>query len=127
MRVWIMSLAAIAGLYGAAGVGLAAAGAHLTGGTTLTTAAYFLLFHAGALVAFCAFALAVPRAFGVCLTASGIALGAGLFSGDLALRGLAAITLARFAAPTGGMILILSWLGAALYLPLAVRAALPPR
>ena len=121
MRGWIMGLAAVAGLYGAAGVGLAAAGAHLPGGATVTTAAYFLLFHAGALVALCGTAATLPRPRGICLAGSGIALGVLLFSGDLALRGLAGTTLARFTAPTGGMILIVSWLGAAIALPLAVR------
>ena len=120
-------LAALAGLYGAAGVGLAAAGAHLTGGTTVTTAAYFLLFHAGALVAFCGIAMLVPRPLATCLAASGIALGAALFSGDLAIRGLAGVTVGRLVAPTGGMVLIAGWLVAAVALPMGVRAALASR
>ena len=122
-----MVLAAMAGIFGAAGVALAAAGAHLAGGAILTTAAYFLLFHAGALIALCAAALAVPQATGVCLVASGIAAGTLLFSGDLAVRGFFGVSLLRLAAPTGGMVLIVSWLVASGVLPLAVHATFTRR
>ena len=122
MRRWVACLAAVAGLFGAAGVGLAAAGAHLAGGSVVTTAAQFLLFHAAALVALCTAAAISGRPVGICAAASMIALGTILFSGDLALRGLAGVTPLHLAAPTGGMILIVGWLGAAVALPFAFSA-----
>ena len=121
MRVWSMVLAAVAGVYGAAGVVLAAVGAHAGAGPNVTTAAYFLLFHAAALVGACA--LAGPRAgASVLLAASLWALGALLFSGDLALRALAGASPFPLAAPTGGLVMIAGWLLAAVALPRAVGA-----
>jgi uncharacterized membrane protein YgdD (TMEM256/DUF423 family) len=125
MRLWIMGLGAIAGLFGAAGVALAAAGAHLAGGAVVTTAADFLLFHAGALVALSLAAGLLPRSGLLCVAASAIALGTTLFSGDLAIRGLAGATPVRLAAPTGGMLLIAGWLVATAAIPLALRNARP--
>ncbi len=121
MRGWVAGLAMFAGLFGATGVGLAAAGAHIAGGTVVTTAAYFLLFHAGALVALSTAAVVAGRPFGICLAGSIIALGVFLFSGDLALRGLAGIAPVRLAAPAGGIILIAGWLTAGFALAVSFR------
>ena len=112
MRGWVVCLAMIAGLFGAAGVGLAAVGAHIGGGTVVTTASTFLLFHAGTLIALSTAAVVSRRPFGICSAASMIALGTFLFSGDLALRGLAGIAPVRLAAPAGGLVLIAGWLAA---------------
>ena len=120
MRVWLMALGALAGVFGAAGVGLAAVGAHRSGSPTVTTAAYFLLFHAAGLAALCA--LAQPRLDrGILIAGSLIGVGAILFSGDLALRALSNVILVHMAAPTGGVLMILGWLVAAVALPLSFR------
>ncbi len=122
MRAWSMVLAAVAGLYGAAGVVLAAVGAHAGAGPNVTTAADFLLFHAAALVG--ATAHAGPRGGrGVLLAASAWALGAFLFSGELALHALAGVSPLPLAAPTGGVVLIVGWLIAAIALPRATGVA----
>ncbi len=122
MRAWLMVLAALAGVFGAAGVGLAAAAAHLTGEATLKTAADFLLFHAAALLAICAFMRQAPRA-PLLVAGTLVALGTTLFSGDLALRALAGLRLVPMAAPTGGMLLIAGWVLTAVAAPLVLRDA----
>ena len=101
----------LAGLMGAAGVVLAAAGAHGAAGAGLDAASSMLLFHACALIGV---TLALRnemlwRPFGIA-AAAGFVLGAALFSGDIALRAFAGHRLFPMAAPTGGTILILSWL-----------------
>ncbi len=112
---------AIAALFGAAGVALSAAGTHL-GAPNASTAGMFLLFHAPAILAAEALhrqGALPPRASAWVLAA--LMLGVALFSGDLALRGLADRPLFAMAAPTGGMLMILSWLA------LALVALLPAR
>ena len=126
MRVWIIIVSALAGLYGAAGVALAAAGAHLGGnGALATTAAYFLLFHAAALVGLCTAAAGSRRAMPLMTAASLIALGILLFSGHLALHALADHVPLPIAAPIGGSLAILGWLVAAIALPLALDRSRP--
>ena len=95
-----------AGLIGACGVALLAAAAH-QGGGNLQTAASFMLFHASALLAI---GLAGSRRV---LGIAGIVMLAGvlLFCGDLVLRDLAGERLFPMAAPTGGTLTILGWLG----------------
>ena len=123
MRTWIIIVAALAGLYGAAGVALAAAGAHLGGsGGLATTAANFLLFHAAALVGMSTAAAHGRRAAPLMAAASLVATGAFLFSGHLALHALAGRVPVRIAAPVGGSLTILGWLVAAVALPLALAA-----
>lgn len=104
-------LIALAGLMGAAGVVLAAAGAHLAPGASLDSAAYMLLFHAAAVVGGAALAqqglLWRPLAL---LVLCAWVLGAALFSGDIAMRAFTAHRLFPMAAPSGGMILIGAWL-----------------
>jgi uncharacterized membrane protein YgdD (TMEM256/DUF423 family) len=99
------SLVTVAGLCGAAGVGLAAAGTH-AGQPDLGIAANFLLFHAAALIG-----IALLKANRIA-TAAGWVLVAGLvlFAGDLVIlteRGASPFPLA---APIGGSLLILGWL-----------------
>jgi uncharacterized membrane protein YgdD (TMEM256/DUF423 family) len=107
---------------GADGVMLAAAAAHETDATRLAAASSMLLFHSTAVLA--AVALAER---GVIDTRIGIAAGFGfviasaLFAGDLSMRQYAGHSLFPLAAPTGGTLLILSWL------VLAVAAAWPRR
>lgn len=98
-----------AGLAGAAGVALSALAAH-KGGAFTGTAANFLLMHAPIFLA--AGLLGAGRA----LRAACLILLAGLviFCGDLLMRDLAGTRLFAFAAPAGGTLLILGWLGIAL-------------
>jgi uncharacterized membrane protein YgdD (TMEM256/DUF423 family) len=102
---------ALAGLMGAAGIALAAASAHAAPGAGLDSAAYMLLFHAAALVGGAALiqqgVLWRPLAF---IVLAAWIVGAGLFSGDIAMRAFAGHRLFPFAAPSGGMIMIAAWL-----------------
>ncbi len=104
----------LAGVMGACGIGLAAAGAHVTTGAGLGSAANMLLFHAAAVVGGAALAqqgvLWRPLAL---VVLCGWVVGAGLFSGDIALRAFAGHRLFPMAAPSGGIILIVAWLGLA--------------
>jgi uncharacterized membrane protein YgdD (TMEM256/DUF423 family) len=112
----------LAGVMGADGVILAAASAHQPDASRLASASSMLLFHATAVLAVVALA---ER--GVIHLRIGIAAGFGfviataLFVGDLSLRHYAGHGLFPMAAPTGGTLLIVSWLG------LAVAAAWPRR
>src|SRR5690606_8701567 len=95
-----------AGLFGAAGVALLAASAH-AGGDNLRTAASFVLFHALALLAI---GLA-GRGRIMPVAGIGILVGVVLFGGDLTMRDLAGERLFPMAAPTGGTLPRLGWLG----------------
>ncbi|HEV7879559.1 DUF423 domain-containing protein [Bradyrhizobium sp.] len=115
------ALVALAGAMGAAGVALAAASAHQPDATRLASASSMLLFHASAVLA--AVLLAERRVIQEHLglaAALGFVIAAALFAGDLTLRQYAERSLFPMAAPTGGTLLILSWLMLAL-------AALWPR
>ena len=105
-------LIALAGLMGAVGIVLAAAGAHVAPGSGLDGAAYLLLFHAAAILGGAALMQqgVLWRPLALIVLAAWV-LGAVLFSGDIALRALAAHRLFPLAAPTGGFILIAAWLG----------------
>jgi uncharacterized membrane protein YgdD (TMEM256/DUF423 family) len=105
------ALIALAGLLGAAGVVLLAASAHSVPGAGLDSAGHMLLFHAAAVLGGAAVLQAglVWRPLGL-IAVCGLVLGAALFSGDLALRAFAGHRLFPMAAPTGGTILIASWL-----------------
>ena len=117
MRAWSMGLAAVGCLFGAAGVALAAAGAHRPEAALATTAAYFLLFHAPAIAGFGAL-LSRDRVLNSAATL--LAAGVALFSGELALHALAGLRPAPIAAPVGGTVMIAGWLLAAVALPRAL-------
>ena len=87
----------------------------------MTTAAYFLLFHAAALVGLSTAAAHARRAVPLMVAASLIALGTLLFSGHLAMHALANLVPVPFAAPVGGSMTILGWLVAAVALPLTLK------
>jgi uncharacterized membrane protein YgdD (TMEM256/DUF423 family) len=93
---------------------LAAAGAHAAPGAGLESAAHMLLFHAVAVLAGAALVqqglLWRPPAF---LALAAWIVGASLFAGDIALRGLANHRLFPMAAPSGGSIMIVGWLALA--------------
>jgi uncharacterized membrane protein YgdD (TMEM256/DUF423 family) len=112
----------LAAVMGADGVILAAASAHQPDAARLGAASSMLLFHAIAVLAVVALAergVIHPR-IGIA-AASGFVLAAMLFAGDLSLRQYAGHSLFPLAAPTGGTLLIASWL------VLAVSAAWPRR
>jgi uncharacterized membrane protein YgdD (TMEM256/DUF423 family) len=115
-------LIALAGLMGAAGIALAAVGAHAAPGAGLDGAAYMLLFHAAAVLGGTALMQqgALWRPLALVVLAAWI-VGAALFSGDIALRAFTGHRLFPYAAPSGGMILIAAWLG--LIVAAAVGAA----
>ena len=104
-------LIALAGLMGAAGVVLAAAGAHGKPGVGLDSAGYLLLIHAAAVIAGVTAARSglVLRPLGL-IVLWGLVIGASLFAADVASRAYLGNRLFPIAAPTGGVILIVSWL-----------------
>jgi uncharacterized membrane protein YgdD (TMEM256/DUF423 family) len=104
------ALLVYAGLAGAAGVALAAAGAHGNGNEALTTPAYLLVMHAAAAVAIVAVGMRAGYPAGFLIAALIVLIGATLFSGDIAARTLWGTRLFPMAAPTGGTTMILGWL-----------------
>lgn len=106
---------ALAALMGAAGVALAAAAAHQGDAARLGPASNMLLFHAPAVIAAALLTghAYAQRHFGFAAT-FGLIAGAALFSGDLTMRHYTGNALFPMAAPTGGTLLILSWLMLAL-------------
>ncbi len=107
-------LIALAGLMGASGIVLAAAGAHVAPGSRLDSAAYMLLFHAASVLGGAALVQqgVLWRPLAIVVLAAWV-LGAVLFSGDIALRAFTGHRLFPFAAPSGGCILIAAWLALA--------------
>ena len=113
-------LIGLAGIMGADGVILAAASAHQPDATRLGSASSMLLFHATAVLAAVALIERGILHAGVGIAAaSGFVIAAALFATDLTLRQYAGHSLFPFAAPTGGTLMIASWLA------LAVAAAWP--
>lgn len=112
----------LAGIMGADGVILAAASAHQPDATRLASASSMLLFHATAVLAVVALTErgVIHVRIGIA-SAFGFVVAAALFAGDLTLRQYAGHSLFQMAAPTGGTLLIASWL------LLAVAAAWPRR
>jgi uncharacterized membrane protein YgdD (TMEM256/DUF423 family) len=115
-------LIVLAAIIGADGVMLAAASAHQADASRLASASSMLLFHATAVLA--AVALAerglIHARIGI-VAAFGFVVAPSLFAGDLTLRQYAGHSLFPFAAPTGGTLMIASWL------VLAIAAAWPRR
>jgi uncharacterized membrane protein YgdD (TMEM256/DUF423 family) len=112
----------LAGIMGADGVILAAASAHQPDASRLASASSMLLFHATAVLAVVALAdRGVIHARTGIAAAFGFVVATALFAGDLTLRQYAGHGLFPMAAPTGGTLLIVSWLA------LAVCAAWPRR
>ena len=113
-------LIVLAAIMGADGVMLAAASAHGADASRLASASSMLLFHACAVLGAAALAeRAIVHARIGLAAAVGFVLGASLFAGDLTLRHYAGHALFPMAAPTGGTLLIASWLA------LAVAAVWP--
>ena len=115
-------LVILAGIMGADGVILAAAAAHQGDATRLMPASSMLLFHATAILAVVALAERGIIHVKIGITAAfGFVIAAALFAGDLTMRQYAGHSLFPMAAPSGGTLLIVSWL------LLAVAAAWPKR
>lgn len=110
----------LAAIMGADGVILAAASAHQADAARLGAASSMLLFHATAVLGTVALIERgiIHARIGIA-AAFGFVVAAALFSTDLSLRQYAGHGLFPMAAPTGGTLLILSWLA------LAVAAAWP--
>jgi uncharacterized membrane protein YgdD (TMEM256/DUF423 family) len=104
----------LAGLMGAGGIMIAAAGAHAAPGAALDSAAYMLLFHATAVLVGAALAQQglLWRPITVVVLSAWV-IGAILFAGDIVLHAFAGQHLFAMAAPTGGIILIAGWIGIA--------------
>ena len=112
----------LAGVMGADGVILAAAATHQGDAARLAPASSMLLFHAAAVLATVPLTeRGVIHRTGGLLAAFGFVIAAALFAGDLSLRHFAGHGLFPLAAPTGGTLLIASWL------VLAIAAAWPRR
>jgi uncharacterized membrane protein YgdD (TMEM256/DUF423 family) len=111
---WALTNVGIAGLLGAAGVALAAVAAHRVGDPSLTTAALFLVVHAAAVIGLTALAGNTAWPAGFLASASLMLLAVMLFSGDVTSRVLLEGRLFPMAAPLGGSLLILAWIGAGL-------------
>jgi uncharacterized membrane protein YgdD (TMEM256/DUF423 family) len=101
-----------AGLSGAAGVALSAAGAHAAPGSNLDTAGTMLILHGAALLALAGVSPGsqpIRR-----LAAVVMIIGLALFAGDLSARAFLGRHLFPMAAPLGGLSLIAAWIVAAL-------------
>jgi uncharacterized membrane protein YgdD (TMEM256/DUF423 family) len=113
-------LVILAGVLGADGVILAAASAHQPDATRLASASSMLLFHATAVLGTIALIERGVLHLQIGFTAAiGFVVAATLFAGDLTIRQYAGHGLFPMAAPTGGTLLIVSWIA------LAVSAAWP--
>jgi uncharacterized membrane protein YgdD (TMEM256/DUF423 family) len=117
-------LAGVAALMGAAGVALAAAGVHESGGELAERGALFLLLHAAAALAIAAHArVAIASARALVVVGFVMEAGAALFSAELAMRAFTGERIFPFAAPIGGTTMMLSWVALALVFAIASRRA----
>lgn len=115
-------LIGLAGLMGAVGVALAAASAHGADANRLASASAMLLFHATAILGCVALLARGLLHGGIGLVAAfGFVIAAALFAGDLTVRHYAGHSLFPYAAPTGGTLMIVSWLTVTLAAVVAKR------
>jgi uncharacterized membrane protein YgdD (TMEM256/DUF423 family) len=119
---WFRIIVIAAGLMGAAGVILGAVAAHVTtGGTLVLSASSMLLFHApAAILAVLLVDRQIVRPRLGLIAAGGFIAGPTLFSTDLTMMQFLGHHLFPKAAPSGGSVMILSWL-------LLATAAIRPR
>lgn len=104
-------LVILAAVMGADGVILAALAVHQSDAARLVPASSMLLFHATAVLAAVSLAeRGIVATRGGITAAFGFVIASALFAGDLSLRHFAGHPLFSFAAPTGGTLLIVSWL-----------------
>ena len=115
-------LASVAALMGAAGVALAAAGVHASGGELASRGAVFLLLHAAAALAIAAQArVATDLARALVIVGFAMEAGAALFSAELVMRAFTGERIFPFAAPIGGSAMMIAWLALAIIFAAAVR------
>ncbi len=117
------SLTFVAGLMGAVAVAIAALAAHQADSAALATAATMMLIHAAAAIALLAVSASGCFPARWCSTAGLMLFGAGLFGGDIALNTLVGSHLFPFAAPAGGMLIIVGWLFSAMTALAELRSA----
>ena len=106
-------LVTVAGLLGAAGVALAAIAAHRVDSPALATAAMMLMVHASAVLGIAALSAGTQHRKRWCALGGFMLAAVAPFSGDIALHTLTGFHLFPMAAPTGGSLLIASWLAVA--------------
>jgi uncharacterized membrane protein YgdD (TMEM256/DUF423 family) len=107
-------LAGVAALMGAAGVALAAAGVHASGGELVLRGAQFLILHACAALAIAAHArVATSSARPLVIVGFVMEAGAALFSAELAVRAFTGVRIFLFAAPIGGTTMLGAWVALA--------------
>jgi uncharacterized membrane protein YgdD (TMEM256/DUF423 family) len=119
---------ALAALMGACGVALWAFATHRKGAGSLEIAAQLLLFHCTAVIAITAcrkLGLLANRVSSIAL--SMMILGNVLFASAPIFRSFAGFWLFPIAAPIGGSMIILSWLGVALSVLLSMKDRGPPQ
>lgn len=117
-----MIVALIAALQGAAGVSVAGAAAHVEASPLLATASQFLMIHAAAGLSLAALlSVDAPNPRGLRAVTFALQAGVALFASDLVARAYLGGKLFAFAAPIGGGLTIISWLGLAVWAGLGVR------
>jgi uncharacterized membrane protein YgdD (TMEM256/DUF423 family) len=115
-------VALIAALQGAAGVSLAGAAAHVEASPLLSTASQFLMLHAAAGLALAALlAQEAPNPGGLRAAVLALQAGVALFATDLVARVYLGGKLFAYAAPIGGGLTILAWLGLVIWAALSLR------
>jgi uncharacterized membrane protein YgdD (TMEM256/DUF423 family) len=115
-------LAGVAALMGAAGVALAAAGVHESGGELAERGALFLLLHAAAALGIAAHArVATNSSRALVIVGFVMEAGAILFSAELAMHVFTGERIFPFAAPLGGTMMMLSWVALAIVFAVASR------
>jgi uncharacterized membrane protein YgdD (TMEM256/DUF423 family) len=114
--------ALIAALQGAAGVSLAGAAAHVEASPLISTASQFLMLHAAAGLALAALlAQEAPNPGGLRAAVLALQAGVALFATDLVARFYLGGKLFAYAAPIGGGLTILAWLGLVIWAALSLR------
>ena len=117
-----MIAALIAALQGAAGVSLAGAAAHVEASPLLSTASQFLMTHAAVGLALASFLVReVPYPGGLRAEVLALQTGVALFATDLVARSFLGGKLFAYAAPIGGGLTILAWLGLVIWAALSLR------
>src|SRR5271154_910486 len=114
-------LAGVAALMGAAGVALAAAGVHASGGELALRGAEFLILHACAALAIAAHARAAISGRALAWVGFAMEAGASLFSAELAAHAFTGERIFPYAAPIGGSTMILSWVALAVVFAVTAR------
>ncbi|MEO1207178.1 MAG: DUF423 domain-containing protein [Pseudomonadota bacterium] len=106
-----MILIALAGLLGGSGVALAAIAAHVQDTVVIRAAAELAMVHAVAVIALVAFAKNAKYTVIWTIVTAAMLVGAALFASAVTLASLADFKPIPGAAPIGGSLTILSWVG----------------